>query len=245
MERLVAFKTLVGSANYNLTTAESDKDYKVFILPTFADLYYSKTYTASIIGDTIDQDYHDIRKLVSLFWKSNVNFVEVLFSSDVTINKTIWIKESIEQIFAMKNEIAAMNIPYLYKACKGMYYSKIKYIETGNESTNYLVEQFGYDLKSAMHAYRILDFIERFAEREFTNFQTAIKYDDKGREFMLSIKNGQFTKAEYIKLVEKKMSTFDKLENLYLQQPVREESKEKLEHIVFRLVSENVLNELR
>jgi predicted nucleotidyltransferase len=245
MERLVAFKALVGSANYNLSTEKSDKDYKVFVLPSFADLYYSKIYTKSIVGDTVDQDIHDIRKLVSLFWKSNVNFVEVLFSSDVEINKKSWIKELTEQLFAMKDEIAAMNIPYLYKACKGMYDSKTKLIEKGNEGTHYIVEQFGYDSKSAMHAYRIMDFIERFAEIGFTNFQTAIKYDDKERDFMLSIKNGQFTKAEYTNLVEKKRSTFDKLENVYLQQRVREESKQELEAIIYRLVFEHVVRELR
>ncbi|MFC0470365.1 DNA polymerase beta superfamily protein [Halalkalibacter kiskunsagensis] len=244
MERVVALKALVGSANYNLTTAESDKDYKVFVLPTFSDLYYSKVYTASIVGETIDQDYHDIRKLVSLFWKSNVNFVEVLFSSDVTINKNSWIKKSIDQIFDMKNEIAAMNIPYLYKACKGMYYSKTKYLEKGNEGTCHLVEQFGYDSKSAMHAYRIMDFIERFEQSGFKNFKSAIKYDDAGREFMIHMKNGQLTKAEYIKLAEKKMSTFEKLEKVYLQQPVNEDSKEKLENIIYLLVTESVIKEL-
>ena len=31
--RTVAFKSLVGSHNYNLNTPESDKDYKVFVLP--------------------------------------------------------------------------------------------------------------------------------------------------------------------------------------------------------------------
>jgi len=33
---------LVGSHNYNLNNENSDKDYKIFVCPTFEDLYYNK-----------------------------------------------------------------------------------------------------------------------------------------------------------------------------------------------------------
>ncbi len=243
MERELAFKALVGSANYNLSTAESDKDYKVFVLPTFNDLYHGKLYTESKFNESFDEDYHDIRKLSSLFWKSNVNFVEVLFSTNITINESDLIKESLENIFAMKDEIAAMNLPYLYKACKGMYFSKAKYIEKGNEGTHYLVEKFGYDTKSAMHAFRIMDFIERFAESGFTDFKGAMQYDEKDRNSMLVIKNGEYTKDEYFTLVEEKMMTFEQLENVYNRQPVREDIKDALENILYQLVFNKICNE--
>ena len=46
--RVPVLKALVGSHNYNLNTPESDKDYKLFVLPTFDDLYSREDYTASI-----------------------------------------------------------------------------------------------------------------------------------------------------------------------------------------------------
>ena len=73
------FRALVGSHNYN-NTPESDKDYKIFIAPTFDDLYFNKQFSNSIIGETEDYDIHDIRKVSHLWWKANVNFIEVLFS---------------------------------------------------------------------------------------------------------------------------------------------------------------------
>ena len=41
---------LVGSYNYNLNDKNSDKDYKVFVSPTFDDLYSGNQYTISEIG---------------------------------------------------------------------------------------------------------------------------------------------------------------------------------------------------
>ncbi|WP_157801001.1 DNA polymerase beta superfamily protein [Bacillus solitudinis] len=244
MNRHIAFNALVGSENYNLSTSESDKDYKLFVWPSFYDLYNSNIYTESKVGETIDEEYHDIRKLVNLFWKSNVNFVEVLFSTDISINRDAWMSLYVKRILAMKKDISTMNLPYLYKACRGMYESKSKYIAKGNKGTYSLVEQFGYDSKSAMHAYRILDFIERFAKNEFTDFYTAMQYDDKGREFMLSVKHGEFTREEYAALIENKMVTFKKLESVYLGQSIREDVKQELGAILYQFVSESVMREL-
>lgn len=80
MNRKVSFKALVGSYNYNLQTESSDKDYKVFFLPSFEGLYSGEKYSKSITSDTEDIEYHGIRKLPDMLWKSNVNFLEVLFS---------------------------------------------------------------------------------------------------------------------------------------------------------------------
>ncbi|WP_227935241.1 DNA polymerase beta superfamily protein [Alkalihalobacillus deserti] len=245
MEREIAFKALVGSANYNLATPESDKDYKVFVIPMFADLYHGKLYAESKVGETIDEEFHDIRKLVHLFWKSNVNFVEVLFSIDMTINQNRPINNYIQQIIAQRDEIATMNLPYLYRACKGMYESKKKYIKKGNKGTRYLVEKVGFDSKSAMHAYRILDFIERFSANEFTSFKEAIQYDDKSRKFMIGIKNGLFTKDQYDEIMKEKLTVFQLLEKKYMEQPSREEVKETVANILYKMIAQTISLEIQ
>ncbi|WP_052144681.1 DNA polymerase beta superfamily protein [Halalkalibacter okhensis] len=245
MERIIALKALVGSENYNLSTSESDKDFKVFVIPTFDDLYNNKLFTSSKVGEQVDEEYHDIRKVMNLWWKSNVNFLEVLFSVDFNVNDQDWIKGKIDRLFLMKNEIVRMNLPYLYKACMGMYRSKSKDIEIGNRNTKQLVQQFGYDSKSAMHAYRILDFIERFADQHFSNFKNAIQYNDSEREFMLSIKYGGFSKGQFIERLDEKFATFKKLEHVYLSQQVRKEVKGEVEKIIYQLVQDSTFYELK
>ena len=64
--RQIVFKSLVGSHNYNLATPTSDKDYKVFVFPTFDDLYFGQTYKHSTVGEHVDYQAHDIRKLPEL-----------------------------------------------------------------------------------------------------------------------------------------------------------------------------------
>ena len=83
--RVPVLKALVGSHNYSLNTPESDKDYKLFVLPTFDDLYSREDYTANINSEEEDIVVYDIRKLSSLFFKANVNYIEVLYSKELEI----------------------------------------------------------------------------------------------------------------------------------------------------------------
>ena len=118
--RKVAFKALFGSHNYNLQTQESDRDYKYFVIPTFEDLYKGKFFSTSHVGDGDDYDVHDIRQLPNLWWKANINFLEVLFSEEYNfagIDGVLYGR--LAQIWKLKDKIARMNLPYLFNACVG------------------------------------------------------------------------------------------------------------------------------
>ena len=110
--RKEAFKALVGSHNYNLNTQTSDKDYKVFVLPTFDDLFSGRQFSKATTGE-IDIEYHDIRKLSNLLWKSNINFLEVLFSEELEINTSLTkdSKDKIEEIINLKDQILEWTYP--------------------------------------------------------------------------------------------------------------------------------------
>lgn len=246
--RKEVFRALVGSHNYNLNTETSDKDYKVFVAPTFDDLYFNNQFSKSYIGQTEDFDCHDIRKTSSLWWKANVNFLEVLFSEESIMNQKLSIdsKSCLTTIFRHRDEIARMNLPYLYDACIGMHITKKKQVDKGTEGTQYLVDKFGYDTKQAMHSLRILDFLHRFAQTNFNDFKYAIKYDltdnqDWYGKFLLSIKAGELTKEEYIKASEQQLKWLeDNFKHLYKEQKPNEETNQYL----LKMVKEIVKNEL-
>lgn len=235
------FRALVGSHNYNMNTPESDKDYKIFIAPTFDDLYFNKQFSNSIIGETEDYDIHDIRKVSHLWWKANVNFVEVLFSEDVYLNKDLStdIKNLLQTIFYHKDEIARMNLPYLYDACIGMHITKKKQIDKGTEGTQYLVDKYGFDTKQAMHSIRILDFLRRFAENGFTDFKKAIWYnnDDFNKQYLLDIKNGKISKEKYYEIAEDQFNVIETYyKKTYKSQKVDEYTNNTLLDIVKEIV---------
>lgn len=239
MERQIVLKALVGSHNYGLNTPESDKDYKVFVLPTFEELYFGKMYSKSIIGEAEDCDIHDVRKIINLFFKSNVNFLEVLFSKEIIIPEDY---PEINQIVSMKKEIAKMNLPRLFDACNGMHTEKMKQLSKGTEGTQYLVDKFGYDTKQALHAYRILNFIVRFEATNFEDFEGAMKYDGEDLKFMLDIKNGFFTKDTFENFIEHYHDAiFIHLKEKYHSQPVNMELKEELERLIMQLVKKHIV----
>jgi uncharacterized protein len=237
MERKVLLQCLVGSHNYNLNNEDSDKDYKMFVAPTFDDLYYNNHFCNDVLTPEADYNYHDIRKLSHLFWKSNINFVEILFSNEVHIfNTNPDIIILIENIYGMRNDIASMNLPYFYEACMGMHHNKMKMINKGTIGTQHLVDKFGYDTKQALHAYRLLDFLNRFYDNDFTDFKKAITYDEEEREFMLGIKNGKYTLEEFIKIKDKYFEQTCNLKDSYYSQSPREDIKFILETNVKKIV---------
>ncbi|MGG0794759.1 nucleotidyltransferase domain-containing protein [Brevibacillus laterosporus] len=234
-ERKTVLKALVGSHNYGLATPESDKDFKVFVLPTFDDLYHGKMYTKDTIGVEEDYDVHDIRKAVNLWWKSNLNFLEVLYSKQLNSYS-----QEISKIIAMKKEIVRMNLPYLYNACKGMHFEKMKRLNKATEDTENLVEKYGYNTKEALHAYRILDFPVRFAITNFEDFEWAMTYEGTTAQRMLDIKYGEYNREQYEELVSQKCAHFRQLSKVYGSMIPNEEIKQEVESLIYKMILKNI-----
>lgn len=239
LDREVVFKALVGSHNYNLATETSDKDYKVFVTPIFEELYRGEEFSKSIIGDTEDNDIHDIRKITNLFYKANINFLEVLASKEIIIPEG---NPEIKELLSLKDEIFKMNLPYFFNACKGMHYNKMKLLDKGTEGTQYLVDKYGYDTKQAQHAYRVMNVIVRFEATNFTDFKGAISYSGEELEFMKNIRNGYFTKDAFERFAKHYYeSTFIHLEEKYKQQQVNEELKQYIDNLIMSLVKRKII----
>jgi predicted nucleotidyltransferase len=247
-ERKILIKALVGSHNYNLNDESSDKDYKLFVAPTFDDLYNNKMFSNSQIGKEVDYDIHDIRKIPELWWKTNINFVEVLFSNEIefinpddvnTIYEDVKIRKInalLNKMFFMKDEIMTMNLPYFFNACKGMYFNKMSMLEKGTEGTKHLVEKYGYDTKQALHSLRVMDCIIRFADNGFKDFKSAIIYDKERRESLLDIKNGTFNIAEFGVIASNMYNHFMTYEELYKAQPTKPNIKVEIDNIIKEIV---------
>jgi predicted nucleotidyltransferase len=237
MERRRAFQALVGSHNYNLNREESDRDWKLFVFPTFDDLYNGRMYSHTITGKTDDVDIHDIRRLSDLLFKSNINFVETLFSQQYAH----FVGVNVQFLHDNRDRIARMNLPYLFRACIGMHLNKLRDIDKGTEGTQHLVQLYGYDTKQAMQSYRVLDFLHRFYDNDFTDFKKAIWYTEDERRKLWDIKDGAYTRNDFVDMVTAfKDQTQAKLEKAYTAQPVDEEMKEQLDEWVMVMVRESI-----
>lgn len=244
-ERLPIFKALVGSHNYNLNTPESDKDYKLFVLPTFDDLYSKKDYTSSIVSDIEDVVTYDIRKLSSLFYKANVNYLEVLYSKELELllPKNHPNYEDVKTIIAHREQLCKMNMPYLFHACKGMFFNKKKMMM--NKGKDH-VESLGYAPKHAMGAYRIMDFLTRykyFIEIQGDHpFQLAINYfEGREKDELLNIRNGVYSLDQIEAILDTKFKqTIESCEEFYLSKEPNDTLLEWLTNKLKKIVKDNI-----
>jgi predicted nucleotidyltransferase len=212
-----------------LNNQYSDKDYKKFFYPNFDDLYSGGQYSKAIVSDDEDVEYHDIRKLPNLLYKSNVNFMEVLFSEEYEVYET----EIYSKIIALRDELAKMNIPYLYDACFGMYIQKMK--EFNRDKAKELDEDLARKTyKHAMSSYRILDFLNRYQQSAFSSFKQAIQYDskDQTRALLLDIRSGKYSFDQLQELMNQKEKEIRAIEDVYKSFKANQSLKEKFEQLI-------------
>lgn len=238
--RNVAFKVLVGSHNYNLNTENSDRDYKYFVIPTFDDLYEGVECHENVVTESEDYSIHDIRKLPHLLWKSNINFTEIMFSRDFREGV-----ESARELCAVLNsrreELATMNLPYFYKACRGMSLQKQKDMLKDSPGRHESFEKFSYDTKSACHALRILSFLIRMKKNGF-HFGESIWYgsEDEERDFLLRIKAGAYSLEEVKHFIRAYEYEAAKCEEVFATQKPNESIATTLKGLVKQVVKKGI-----
>ncbi|MFA2720580.1 DNA polymerase beta superfamily protein [Bacillus paranthracis] len=252
MEREVLLKANTGSWNYNLQQTKeelillelynhkpSDKDYKMFVAPTFEDLYTGKMYHKAIITDVEDNDIHDIRKLSDLLYKSNIAYLELLFSKDIVFKDC----EELQFLYSVRHEIARMNLPQLFKSTGGMFNQRMKKLDHATEGTQHLVNAYGWNTKEGLHTFRSVNLLVRYEETDFTDFESALRYENHERQALLDIKNGTMTKEEFIRFVTQYHdNVFAPLKERYCSYKPNEELKQAIDFNIMKLVEKSVLS---
>lgn len=210
-----SFIALVGSHNYNLADEKSDYDFKLFVYPTFLDLYNGakKNGHDTKVHDC-DLKTTDIRKFKDCLVKSSINFIETLYSDDIFIPTTKdeeldkANKEMINFLIHNRESLAAMNIKYLIKVCRSTIQARINgFTNNGN-------------YKAAAEAFKTAVILKRYLtnlmERKENPFLNAIKIskEDSMREPYFQIRQKSITEKKilnYIDLANKDMeSTIEK-----------------------------------
>lgn len=241
MERKVLLQALTGSHNYNLAEEGSDKDYKVFTAPTFEDLYNGHFYKKNIVSDTVDKDIKDIRQLPDLLWKSNISYLELLYSKDIDCVGS----ESLIDLLSLKDEIVKMNLPKLFTSTGGTFNQRMKKLDHGTDGTQHLVDLYGYNTKEAMHAYRSLKLIIDYGLSGFNDFGKTLRCEDWLRGHMLAIKHGMMEREEFVEFINLYHNNFFvPLKDLYCSQMPNFELKKHIDSLIMNVVEEEIEIEL-
>lgn len=183
-----------GSINYGLVDSESDVDTKLLTLPALKELILNTKSFNKVIEMPVNLEHidcKDVREYFKIFRKSNINFVEILFSDYWIANPKyidLWL-----EMRARAEELAHMN-PYAAVGCMvGMASQKLHALCHEYPSRMPWIEKYGYDPKQLSHLARIAYFIDNYVkgntyknciyprEDEVRSRLLACKRDGEGR----------------------------------------------------------------
>lgn len=151
---------LQGSQNYNLDTDKSDIDTKAIVLPKFSDFIddIKPVSTTIILPSTEHIDVKDIRIMFNTIKKSNVNFLEILFTKYKIVNEKY--RELVEPIFTNAEKLAMSDRKALINCCYGMAMQKYVALKHPYPTIKDKIDKYGYDSKQLHHIIRMNLFLK-------------------------------------------------------------------------------------
>lgn len=250
IQRKLLFVYLQGSQNYGLQTSSSDYDLKAFCIPSFDDFY-----TRSLISLTIDYEHgqitiHDARMLPELLYKMNPVYLESFFSKCLFVRKPNgqFAKVTSPLDSLLFNDLFITNYDVLIRASISYFRKKVDEIHKPSAIRIPVVKEYGYDIKSASHAFRIYYLIHGLEEAgganiqsPFTVYQSLLTFKgmEEERNLVLRIKTGSLEESE----IARDLSSFTDYLNKRFQIH-QEKSKnpppslESLKERIYRLIKD-------
>lgn len=149
---------LIGSQNFGLDLVDSDRDYFEFIYPELKDLCNPIPKSKEIKeADSLIKRI-DIRSVPSLFFKSNLDTLQLLYSKEVSSGSVL------EEYFKKyEQELSVINLPRLYKSIMGSAMNRFKR-ETSKDLAHNI---FGFKLLVA------------FEENGFKDMRSCFEHNEK------------------------------------------------------------------
>jgi hypothetical protein len=175
-----------GSGNYGLDYEGSDVDTKCVLTPSLKELAESKMTSTTYVRENDEHiDFKDVRAMLETFRKSNLNFLEVLYTKYYIVNPIY--EAEWNKLIATRDSIVTMNPPSLIKSMKGIASEKYHALEHRYPSRIEWLDKFGYDPKQFHHLLRIKEFMDRWIEGE--SFADCLISTEP--EFLIEIKKGK------------------------------------------------------
>ena len=220
-----------GSMNYNLFEENvSDVDTKAIYCPTLEDVLFSPPISKAIsIGNGEFCDLKDIRTMIQMWKKQNINFLEILFSD------YLWINPKYKNIFStyflkIKESIANFDTRYTYHSIIGQGLTHLKKCHKT------------YSGKIYANSIRMLMYLEKLQQGK--TFKERIVLSNNERKQLLTIKHSiNFpSSGEYV--YERIKTRFKELQEYASEQSKKWETEEKEEQKRISYIMEQGVKEL-
>lgn len=189
-------KIVFGSHNYNLNSPKSDIDYLIIKVPTIEQLYDGTNINTIDVSETEDVRISDIRKIVDMFQKPNLNGIEyfnsqyVEFTGADMMELYNFIHDLTPDILRLAKYQIAIR---LYTYMKRKFEESTKVSNSRAES----IEKYGYDIKSLYAFFRNNIILERLLTIDNISPQELLFFDGMERDVLIDIKSGSYYDGFY------------------------------------------------
>ena len=202
------YAALYGSQNYGIATPESDVDTKVWLRPTFHDLYTAaKPYSKELHYEGAHVEAKDYRLMVGELKKQNMNFLETIFTPYYWCGNTY--KTEFEYLRNNRELVARYDVNRGAHAFMGHMYNMYNRFKRDENP------------KNVAHITRLYDCLQRYA-------LTDEPYEDllfhpNSLEYLMAVRRDEVPMAELHEMAETYMGLAD---NLIKEMPRYEVNKD-------------------
>ena len=176
-----------GSQNYGISTEHSDWDTKAIIIPSYSDLIFKPATSKELhLPNGEHCEVKDIREIVKMFKKQNINFIEILYTEYKWINpifKFLW-----DKYFINNRENIA-------------FYDKKIAIKSIGHQAKHTISQNPFDGKKLANGYRLLRFLEKYINDD--NYINCLILPKEEREMIIDVKNGNIHQLSADEMISK------------------------------------------
>ena len=212
-ENRLIYRGLAGSQMYGTAIEESDEDYIEVYTPYLSQIFglsdKFKGYTHKVTDDE-DAQRFNVNKFMMLILKGNPNALETLFAPAHQVKKC-----TTEFYHLTKNIKEVLNRRLIYKSHVGFAKHQLAKMCVQNkkagERRRKLIAEYGYDVKYAAHAVRLVAQCRELLSSGRIQFPYSSQ-----RVFLLkSIRNGKYNLQEVQNIFDNMMQ---KLDRFYLEE---------------------------
>ena len=185
-----------GSQNYSVATETSDWDTKAIIVPSYEELVLRPPVSREIHLENEEHcEVKDIREIVNMFKKQNINFLEILYTEYKWLNPKY--KDQWEYCFEKNREMIT-------------HYDTNKTVKSICGQAIHTLKQNPTDGKKVANGLRLLRFLEKFLTG--VNYSDCIMLSENERQRIIELKKSQKVDITLTKQLEEKFTMLQGME---------------------------------
>lgn len=234
---------LAGSQNYGLDCEDSDVDTKLVIAPSFENIAMNKQPVSTTHVRPNDEHIgmYDIRLYIPMLRKSNINFLETLFSKYTIVNPLY--AQEWNRLVKAREDIARYDVARAVQAMCGNVHSTYKRIFNQTEKRTEAIAKFGYSPKDFYIIKRIEEFITRYIDGEPYE-DCLVSMQD---EYFKRVKNGCYTEEDARRMSQESFERTTNMCNQFLEtcnKSANQEVEELMNDVQYKIMKIAIQKEI-